>query len=619
MRFGRLHLLAVAIGAALALTAAASATPKRTTNIPLAPVFNPTALTAPAGEDWVTNGGDYGQTRYSTLNQVNTGNVAGLKLVWETHLNGSGTASKYKGEGTPLVYQGIMYAVTGNSDVFAMDATTGKIIWQYSSLIPQNMNTICCGWDARGLALGAGRVYVAQLDGTLVALDQQTGGILWTARNARWQDGYSMTMAPLYIAPDGTADSGEVIVGVSGSEFGARGSETAYNAQTGALLWRFYNTPTPGDIGSGTWPNNTEWMHGGATVWNQPSYDPALNMVYYSTANADPWSSRGPGDDLFTSSYIALNAKTGQYDWHFQVVHHDIWDYDCPSNTVLFNTTIGGKMTKTLAEPCKTGWVYELNRADGNPVTQIDEKPVPQNAFNNTSATQPIPTGDPFALQCPRQDQWAPTASDGKPFLFGCIYTPYDDQQFTAVATGAGGGNNWIPASYNPNTNLLYSCSGNGQNAYKAIPNASSLYRGGQSFIGLQFGGTMPGSINYGQLTALNMSTNKIAWQNKYTPAAPTATNTQSDGACSGGTVTTAGGLVFAAVPEQVEHAIAAYDASTGAQLWKFNTDAGIEAPPMTFMVNGTQYVAVYAGGRNTTVAPFTHGDGLYVFSLTGS
>ncbi len=165
------------------------------------------------------------------------------------------------------------------------------------------MNTVCCGWDQRGLALGGGRVYVAQLDGTLVALDQQTGGILWAARNGRWQDGYTMTMAPLYY-------NGLVIVGVSGSEFGARGHVTAYNATTGKRVWRFYNTPTPGDIGSGTWPNNTEWMHGGGTVWNQPTVDPTTGFIYYTTANADPWASRGPGDDLFTSSMVALDAMT---------------------------------------------------------------------------------------------------------------------------------------------------------------------------------------------------------------------------------------------------------------------------------------------------------------------
>ena len=249
MRFARMWFIAGTVGATLVLAATASAAPAKTAaNIPPAPAFTPTSLQGYAGADWATNGGDYGQTRHSSLTQINTSNVSSLKQAWKIQLNGSGTGSKYKGEATPLVFQGIMYMVTGNSDVFALDATTGTILWQYNSLIPQNMNTVCCGWDGRGLALGGGRVKGAQLDGTLVALDQQTGGILWASRNARWQDGYTMTMAPLYY-------NGLVIVGVSGSEYGARGHVSAYNATTGKFVWRFYNTPTPGDIGSGTWPN----------------------------------------------------------------------------------------------------------------------------------------------------------------------------------------------------------------------------------------------------------------------------------------------------------------------------------------------------------------------------
>ena len=157
---------------------------------------------------------------------------------------------------------------------------------------------------------------------------------------------------------------------------------------------------------------------------------------------------------------VALDAMTGDYQWHFQVVHHDIWDYDCPSNTVMFNQVINGTSTPVVAEPCKTGWVYEINRTNGNPATQIDEKPVAQNAFNNTATTQPIPAGDAFANQCPKATDFPAIAADGKPFIIGCIWQPYDDQQFVATAPGAGGGNNWNPASYNPNTGYLYVCSG---------------------------------------------------------------------------------------------------------------------------------------------------------------
>ena len=201
-----------------------------------APAFAPTDLVKPAQADWATNGGDYGQTRYSALTQIKSANVRRLRLAWHIHLNGSGMGSKYRGEGTPLVYKGIMYAVTGANDVFAIDATTGTILWQYSAQLPDTIGGVCCGWLSRGLALGDGKVYVARLDATLVALSQDTGRVVWTASNGSPRDGYTMTMAPLYY-------NGLVIVGVSGGEFGISGSVTAYDARDGHRVWRFNTDP----------------------------------------------------------------------------------------------------------------------------------------------------------------------------------------------------------------------------------------------------------------------------------------------------------------------------------------------------------------------------------------
>src|SRR5712691_1587171 len=619
MRFRSL-LLAVVAGASLAVAAPALATPNGLAGkataavaIPGIPAFAPTDLVGFPTDNWPTNGGNYGQDRYSPLNQVNTGNVATLKAVWHIHLDGSATGSKYRGEGTPIVWGGVMYAVTGNDDVFALDAATGQRLWTHLSNVVPFMDTICCGWDARGLGIGGGLVYVAQLDGKLVALDQFTGTLVWATSNARWQDGYTMTMAPLYY-------NGLVIVGVSGSEFGARGNMTAYNARTGKRVWRFYTTPTPGDIGSGTWPNNTEWMHGGATIWNQPTVDPKLGLIYFTTANADPWASRGPGDDLFTATMVALDAMTGEYAWHFQIVHHDIWDYDCPSNTVLFDATIGGVAQNVVAEPCKTGWVYVLNRKDGNPLLEIDEKPVPQNAFQNTSATQPTPVGDAYAEQCPVQGEYPATATDGQPFIYGCIWTPFDDKQFAVVAPGTSGGNNWSPSSYNPNTGYLYVCSRNSRAALKSIPNASSLYVGGRTFIGLTFGAAAATTTFSGDFVAMNMQNNKIAWKQHFAAPAPNPpANTQTQAYCESGSLSTGGGLVFMGVPASVDHAIVAFNASTGAELWRFATDAAVQAPPMTYTVGGKQYIAVYAGGNTGTAAPFVKGDNLYAFTLGGT
>jgi len=626
MRFGRLHLLAVVVGAFafLAFTTAAMATPsgqngttgsaKRLAFIPVAPANPPSSWNSSAGNDWPVVGGDYEQNRYSTLSDINTSNVSGLKMAWHIHL-GSALDTQYRGEASPIVYQGVMYMVTGNDDVFALDASTGATLWAYHSDLPPAGVLgpyVCCGWDARGLAIGGGRVYLARLDGKLLALDQQTGGLLWAASNSRYLDGYTMTMAPLYY-------KGEVIVGVSGSEKGARGSETAYDAVTGHRLWRFYNVPTPGDIGSGSWPNNSEWQTGGATVWNTPTVDPTTDIMTYTTANADPWSSRGAGDDLFTSSMVALNAVTGDYEWHFQVVHHDIWDYDCPSPTIMFDTTIGGVSTPVVAEPCKTGWVYELNRNTGNPVTEIDEKPVPVNAFQHNAPTQPIPAGDAFSNHCAQPQDVPATAPDGKPFIVGCIWQPYDDQQFAVMAPGASGGTVVAESSFNPTTGLMYIFGADSELAAKAIPNASSLYANGRNFTGFQGAANAPTFRTTGRFAAYTAATNKIAWKQEFTGAQIVGTATAVIGGAQPGTMTTAGGLTFTGLPEGVAWGIQALDAKTGAVLWTFTTDTGVEAPPMTYMANGHQYVAIYAGGRNTTTAPFTHGDSVYAFSLSGT
>jgi quinohemoprotein ethanol dehydrogenase len=372
--------------------------------------------------------------------------------------------------------------------------------------------------------------------------------------------------------------------------------------------------PAPGQFGSDTWPANNEWQTGGAPVWNTPSVDPKLGLLYFTTGNAYPWSSRGPGDDLFTSSFVALDAMMGGYRWHFQVVHHDIWDYDCASNTVLFATRIRGLVRRVVAEPCKTGWVYEITRRTGTPALDIVEKPVPQSAFQHTSTTQPIPSGDSFASQCTRKRSFPRIAPDGRAFKFGCVFTPFDDRSFTAVAPGAAGASNWSPASYSPQTTHLYVCSHDTQSAYRAIPAASGTYSAGKPFVGVTLSVPYVRAVTPGAFTAVDMKSNRVVWQRRYTKTV----HGQVDASCVGGSLATAGGLVFVPLPQGYFHGLAAYDASTGRRLWRWNTVAGIEAPPVSYSVDGKQYVAVFAGGRVGHGQPVVKGDEVYAFTLGG-
>jgi alcohol dehydrogenase (cytochrome c) len=593
--------LVVAVpSAALARTSGGST--RTAVAITAAPAFTSAQLLATPGADWITNGGSINNQRYSSLNQINSSNVSGLKEAWHIHLDGSGVAGKYSAEANALVYQGVMYIATGNDDVFAMDATTGQRLWTYQSHIDQTINTACCGWDNRGVALGEGKVFVAQLDGTLVALDQMTGGILWKTIVHNWREGVTLTSAPLYY-------NGLVYVGSTGGEFGFRGSISAYNASNGSPAWRFFTVPSPGDVGGQTWAlGPLGYATGGATVWNTPSVDPSRNMIVFTTGNAAPWSGRGPGLNLFTSSFVALDATTGQIKWWYQIVHHDIWDYDCPAPTVQFDLQLNGVTRNAIAEPCKTGWVYELDRTNGTPLLGINEVKVPQSKRNNTWPTQPKPVGQPFSTQC--ADKKGFTGKAGKmggiPVKVGCIFQAYDDKQPAAFAPSAQGGADWNPPSFNPATHFLYVCAADSDIAQLGIAPAISAtsYEAGKGFFGIQFGGF---HFYRGKVVAMDMTTNKIAWNQTYKSP------------CYSGTFTTAGNLVFAG---QVNGEYDAFDATTGQKLWSSNLDAGVAAPGMTYSVGGKQYVAIYAGGSTFsfeatgTGEKFPHGDSVYAFAL---
>lgn len=570
-----------------------------------APAFSAAQLAARPGANWITNGGSLANDRYSPLGQINTGNVAKLKGIWHIHLK-SGIAKQYSAEAQPLVYQGVIYTTTGADDVFAIDAHTGKIKWTYRAHLNPKISTICCGWDNRGVALGDGKVYLGRLDGKLVALDQKTGKVDWSTQLGRWQDGATITNAPLYY-------DGRIYTGLSGGEYLIRGRLTAFSAKTGKELWRFYTVPGPGQTGHDTWPaSGTAYLHGGGPVWQTPAVDPSLGLVYFATGNAAPdIDGRGrAGDNLFTSSIVALNATTGAYRWHFQEVHHDLWDYDATSPVVLFSATVNGTVHPAIAEPGKTGWLYMLDRATGKPLFDIPEKAVPQSALENTSPTQPFPSNPPFISHTVSKAQLAAIhaaaaatspAGEVPKIVASPIFTPPGTgSSIPAVAPGPQGGTNWPTTSYNPHTKMLYVCAQNGASAYLYGTHEPKVPKSGEADFGSIPAATGFGK-NAGTLTAIEANSGKIAWQNHWTTS------------CYSGSTTTGGNLVFSG---RNDGQLQAFNATTGKQLWSFQTGAGANSTPTVFNMDGQEVAVFYAGGNS--LAGTAHGDNLWLFGLNG-
>ena len=554
--------------------------------------FTAASLTAAPTRGWPTGGGNLYNQRYSPLKAINRDNVAQLKGVWRTRLRGSGSAPQYSGFGQPLVADGVAYVSTGANDVFALSIDTGNILWQYSAGIDPSITSVCCGWNNKGVALSEDKVFIGQLDAQLVALDRATGKVAWKIQAERWQDNFSITSAPVYF-------DGLVITGFAGADKGTRGRVKAYDAKDGRLVWTFYTIPGPGEPGHDTWPKGSDaWKYGGASVWQTPAIDPELGLVYFSTGNAAPDYNGAvrEGDNLYTVSMLAIELKTGKYKWHFQQVHHDIWDYDSSNPVVLMDVTVGGRMRKAIAEVSKTGWAYILDRQTGKPLVGIDEVPVPQEPRQATAATQPIPRGD----------EVVPHEIDIEPEGFklinnGRIFTPFWDEPVVVKPLGTGGAN-WPPSSYDPTTNLFYVCTGDGAAAY-------STKEGGVEWVmptpgGRYFGGEYTRSRvpRRGVLAAVDVRTNKLAWRQQWGEL------------CYAGSTVTAGGLLFIG---RNDGRLSALDKSNGAQLWEFQTDAGIHAAVSTFERNGQQYVVALSAG---SFFPNTmRGDSVWLFALDGA
>ena len=556
-----------------------------------APSFAGSSLTAPRS-DWPTNGGDWYNRRYSPLQEINRDTVERLKAVWRVRLNGSGFGPRYSAEAQPIFFDGVLYIATPANDVFAIDVDSGDFRWTYEANLDPGISTVCCGWTSRGVAIGDGKVYAGQLDGKLVALDQATGNVVWSIQAERWQDGFTITTAPLYY-------DGLVITGFAGAEFGVRGRVKAYDADDGSLVWTFYTIPGPGELGHDTWPPDNEvWRSGGATVWQTPALDPELGLVYFSTGNPGPDlnGSVRAGDNLYSVSMVAIEAKTGRYRWHFQQVHHDIWDYDASNPVVLMDLEIDGRLRHAVVEVSKTGWAYILDRETGEPIVGIDERPVAQEPRQATAATQPFPRGDAVV------PQHVDIAPEGIPLVNdGRIFTPFVGEDPTVVMPGIWGGANWPPSSYDPRAQHLYVCASSAVNGYTGggdanfvVPVEGGRFAGGQPMT--------PRVPRTGIIAAMDMTTNTIVWRYRWPEQ------------CYSGTLATGGNLLFVG---RSDGRLTALDSRTGEQRWEFQTGAGMHAPVSTFTHGGKQYVLAYSAGN--ALIGSARGDSVWLFGLDGT
>jgi quinohemoprotein ethanol dehydrogenase len=535
---------------------------------------------SPSGKDFPTVGGDLANQRYSALKQITKGNIGRLGGAWSIHLEDGKSPGSM--QATPVVVDGVMFITSGGGSISAIDAAKGTLKWKHETGMAGTY---------RGVAVGEGKVFSGRRDNTLIALDQKTGAVVWTTQLADSARGATSAPAMYH--------DGLVYIGVGGGEGGVRGQFGAYEARTGKEVWKFWTLPGPGELGHETWEGDS-WKYGGGPVWTHPAIDPALRMVYIAIGNASPdndGTARG-GDNLFTVSIVALDSKTGAYKWHFQEVHHDVWDYDNAGAPVLADIRYRGSARKVLMHAGKTGFLYILDRTSGKPLVGIEEREVPQEPRMKTAKTQPFPLGDSFVPTCPEPGSVA--AGSQSSCIFGAYWT-----EPVVMTPGTLGGLSWAPMTFNPQTGLIY--------VPGTIINSGFTLRRqewdekGQHFKPLDEGVGFfrpPGTPRAGTLTAIDPATNKIVWQKR----------TKFPLGTGSGLLTTASGLMFHG---ESDGNLVAYDVSNGEVVWRFQTGAGADAPVATYEVNGEQYVALLVGGNSFMLSK--RDDMVWAFKLGGT
>lgn len=486
--------------------------------------------------DVLTYGMGQDQKRFSPLDQINVDNVSSLTPVWAYSL-----ADTRGQENFPLIRNGVMYVTTHKATV-ALDAKTGKQLWKAEIEYPaETPRVACCGILNRGVALFDDKLYRTTLDAHVIALNPETGEEIWRTKAADYKPGYSFTVAPLVV-------NGVVIVGSSGAEYGTRGFIDGYDAQTGERLWRRHTIAAPDEPGGDSWPEGDAWQKGGGSAWLTGTYDPELDTVYWGTGNAGPWNAMvRPGDNLYVTSLLALNPKTGDIKWHYQFTPNDPFDYDGVNELVL--AEIDGK--KVVMQANRNGFFYVLDRTNGELLAA--------NGF-----VEDINWAEKIDLET------------GRPILTEVYHKAVSGEEYN-LWPGPYGGKNWSPMSYSPDSNTVFINTNRYGATMKAI---EPEYRAGTFYLGIELAWDYP-EDHRGELRAIDPMTGDLKW------SSPTDIPRYS------GVMSTGGNLVFTG---SLTGEFEAFNAETGDKLWEFNTGSGIIGQPVTWEMDGKQYVTVVNG-----------------------
>ena len=483
-------------------------------------------------QNWLMYSGDYAGRRYSTLDQINTKNAASLVPKWAYQTMAGG-----KFETTSLVVDGVLYATGADDRAFALDAPSGRPIWQYQRSLPPDIRP-CCGRVNRGMAILGDKVFLGTLDAHVIALDTKTGNVVWDVGTSDYRKGYSITLAPLVI-------NHLVLIGVSGGEYGIRGFIDAYDAVTGARKWRFYTVPGPGEPGHETWEGDS-WKIGGAPAWITGTYDPATNTTFWTTGNPSP-SNRGEGragDNLYSNSLLALDPDTGKLKWYFQFTKHDEHDYDATQVPVLVDD--GDR--HLIVQANRNGFFYVIDRRDGK---LLSATPYGKVSWSNAKDASGVPL----------------ERKEASPTLTG-----------VPVCPGAMRATNWMTPTYDPQTKLFYVTAREQCDIFSSAPQP---YEAGHAFYGSAYFPNDDAQPFWGAVRAIDPATSQVKWELKH--LSPSWS----------GVLSTAGGLVFTG---DAEGNFMALDAASGKILWHFQCGASVYASPMSYAMDGRQYVAIAAG-----------------------